>query len=198
VRASRQRRHEAARQAYARACQTRVAEEICSLQAEITLLEDGVEELARGVTKATRRLHEGQVLGGPTPHGAAAPPDVAELAWQGDGVRAVTTAILVEHEGCSYRLGQFEITLSLQGDVRITNLTGRIGLDDHPHVHKGRPRLSNVREGVAKLLGEGQLFEALEVLIDFLKTVRPTDWRTPVWAWPQAQRGGGRGVFAAA
>lgn len=204
VRTTRQRRHESSRQAYARACQARVAEEICSLQAEITLLEDGVEELARGITKATRRLQDSQrgAEGGvppPKPEAEAAPPpDVSHLAWQARGIRAVTAPLLVEHEGRSYCLGRFQIELSLDGDMRITNLTHRVGPDDHPHVHKGRPRLSNVREGVAKLLGEGQLPEALEVLIDFLKTVRPADWRTPVWAWPEARDGGTGGVPAAA
>jgi hypothetical protein len=73
-----------------------------------------------------------------------------------------------------------------------------VGADDHPHVHRGRPRLSNVREGVSKLVGEGQLPEALEVVIDFLKTVRPADWRTPVWAWPESAKRNADGVSAAA
>jgi hypothetical protein len=104
----------------------------------------------------------------------------------------------VEHDGRLYRLGRFQVDLSVDGDVRIANLTVRVGEDDHPHVHRGRPRLTNVREGLAKLLGEGQLPEALEVVIDFLKTVRPGDWRTPVWAWPEAQGGERNGVPAAA
>jgi hypothetical protein len=198
-RAARQRRHEVFRQAYARACQTRVAEEICSLQAEITLLEDGVEELARGITKGTRRLQDGQGAV-PCPADALDPPspEVTEMSWQGRGICATTAPLVVEHEGRSYQLGRFQLDLSLDGDVRITNLSGRVGGDDHPHVHRGRPRLSNVREGVAKLLGEGQVLDALDVLIDFLKTVRPAEWRTPVWAWPEARRGGAGGASAAA
>jgi hypothetical protein len=207
VRVSRQQRHESARQAYAASCQTRVAEEICSLRAEIALLEDGVEELARGITKATRRLQEQQyrlasVEAAPASSGADfdAPrlPEVVEVAWQGRGMRAVTAPIRVEHDGRLYSLGRFQVELSMDGDVRIANLTGRVGDDDHPHVHRGRPRLANVREGLAKLLGEGQLPEALEVVIDFLKTVRPVDWRTPVWAWPEARGGETDGVPAAA
>ncbi len=199
ARVARQQRHEAARQAYARSCQTRVAEEICSLQAEITLLEDGVEELARGITKATRRLQEGQGPALPPPPRDGEPvPDVTDVAWRGRSLRAVTAPIRIEHEGRAYCLGRFEIELSLDGDIRITNLGGRVGNDDHPHVHRGRPRLANVREGVAKLLGEGQLPQALEVLIDFLKTVRPAEWRTPVWAWPEARGEERDGVPAAA
>lgn len=206
VRASRQQRHEAARQAYAVSCQSRVAEEICSLRAEIALLEDGVEELARGITKATRRLQESQCRLTPMDGDPAGPgdldaprlPEVVETAWQGRGMRAVTGPISVEHDGRLYSLGRFQVDLSMDGDVRIANLTGRVGEDDHPHVYRGRPRLSNTREGVAKLLGEGQLPEALEVVIDFLKTVRPGDWRTPVWAWPEARGGERDGVPAAA
>ncbi|MFB3819362.1 MAG: hypothetical protein ACE147_17015, partial [Candidatus Methylomirabilales bacterium] len=170
VRVSRQQRHEAARQAYAASCQTRVAEEICSLRAEIALLEDGVEELARGITKATRRLLESQSRLASPDDGPASPgadldaprlPEVTEVAWQGRGIRAVTAPIRVEHDGRVYSLGRFQVDLSMDGDVRIANLTGRVGEDDHPHVHGGRPRLANVREGLAKLLGEGQLPEAL-------------------------------------
>jgi hypothetical protein len=205
ARAGRQRRHEESRQAYARACQCRVGEEIGSLQAEITLLEDGVEELARGITRATRRLSEmpdgdsrGQRPGTADPTDLAALPEVADLRWQPRGLSVVTHPIRVEHEGRRYALGSFELELAFDGGVRITNRTGRVGADDHPHVHKGRPRLCNVREGVAKLVGEGQLAQAVEVLIDFLKTVRPADWRTPIWAWPEARDEAAHGASAAA
>jgi hypothetical protein len=198
LRAARQHRHEESRQVYARSCQSRVGEEIASLQAEITLLEDGVEELARGITRATRRLAESPARNGSEPLDLAALPEIAQIRWQPRGLRVVTRGIEVEHDGRRYAMGSFELDMAFDGTLRITNLTNRIGADDHPHVHKGHPRLCNVREGVAKLLGEGQLPEALEVLVDFLRTVRPTEWRTPVWAWPEVGEEGRRGASAAA
>ncbi|HYL82485.1 MAG TPA: hypothetical protein VEU07_16830, partial [Candidatus Acidoferrum sp.] len=81
----------------------------------------------------------------------------------------------------------FQIDLSLDGDVRITNISNPIGTYDHPHVCQGRPRLGSIREGVAKLLGESQFAPATEVMIDFVKTVNPADWRQPVGVWPETE-----------
>jgi len=209
VRAARTSRLERERLAYARICHGRVLEEIGSLQAEIALLEDGVEELARGITAAMRRLQDGQRRlqrnearaepGAPAAEvGTDATPELVDLRWEGQIVHAVTRPLHVEYEGRAFCLGAFQLELSLDGDVRILNRTHRIGKEDHPHVSAGRPRLSNVREGVAKLVGEGQVSEALEVLVDFLRTVRPGEWRLPIWAWPEIPSEEPHGVSATA
>ncbi|MGE5849848.1 MAG: hypothetical protein ACM362_06965, partial [Candidatus Methylomirabilota bacterium] len=82
------------------------------------------------------------------------------------------------------------------GEVRIWNLSSRIGAYDHPHIHLGRPCLGPIREGIAKLLGEFQFVAAAEVLIDFLHTVNPADWRLPVLRWPEAVGEADRGILA--
>lgn len=59
ARACRLGRRKDARDAYLSACRERVAEEIRFLEAEIAILEEGVEEMARRITADTRRLREG-------------------------------------------------------------------------------------------------------------------------------------------
>lgn len=199
-----------AREAYVQACQERVAEEIRFLQAEIGFLEDGVEEMARRIAADTRRLTEGRrrlrlmqgerdqpESSGRELESLQALPEVREARIQDGRISLITAPILVEHGGRRYCLGRFQLDLHFNGDVRILNLTDRIGPYDHPHVHQGRPRLGTVREGVAKLLGEFQFVAATEVLIDFLKTVNPADWRLPVLHWPEAGQEAVRGVLAA-
>jgi hypothetical protein len=202
--------HQASREAYVRACHDRVAEEIRFLHAEIAFLEDGVEEMARRVTADTRRLREGYrrlcALQGRTDGAESGGEDLERLqalpgirqAGVQDGRLSLTTApILVEHGGRRYRLGRFQVDLHFNGDVRIRNLTDRIGVFDHPHIHLGRPCLGGVREGIAKLLGEFQFVAAAEVLMDFLHTMNPADWRLPILRWPEAGREADRGVLAA-
>jgi hypothetical protein len=211
VRAGRQVIHGEAREAYARECRDRVADEIRFLQSDTAFLEEGVEEIARRITADSRRLKEGrrrleQLQGR---RDRAEPfdgeserlkdlPEVREVQILDGRLRITTLPILVGFEGRSYCLGSFQIDLSLDGDVRITNVSARSGVYDHPHVCQGRPRLGSIREGIAKLLGECQFAAAIEVLIDFLKTVNPADWRLPVHHWPEAGCEALRGAVAAA
>lgn len=202
-------RRQVARQAYVSACGERVADEVRFLQAEIAFLEGGVEEMARRITSDTRRLKEGQrrlhllqgrrqpESGGREVERLRALPEVCQARVQDGRISLFTFPILVEYGGRVYRLGSFQLDLHFTGDVRIVNLTDPVGPYDHPHIHQGRPCLGTIREGVAKLLGEFQFVAATEVLIDFLKTVNPADWRLSVWRWPEAGHEAGRGVLAA-
>jgi hypothetical protein len=210
VRVGRQKLHGEAREAYTKECRERVSDEIRFLQADIAFLEEGVEEIARRVTADSRRLKEGrrrlsQLQG----QGCTNPfdgdlerlkelPEVREVRILDGRIRVTTFPILIGHEGRTYHLGCFQIDLSLDGDIRMTNLSHRIGSCDHPHIWQGRPRLGTIREGIAKLLGESQFAAATEVLIDFLKTVNPVDWRQPLHGWPQAAGEVLRGVPASA
>ena len=209
VRACRASLCQASRQAYIRACQERVAEEIRFLHAEITFLEDGVEEMARRTTADTRRLREGYrrvrtlqgrtdgtESGGRELERLQALPGVCQAGVQDGRISLTTGPILVEHEGRRYRLGRFHVDLHFNGDVRIRNLTDRMGPYDHPHIHQERPCLGSIREGIAKLLGEFQFVAAAEVLMDFLHTVNPADWRLPVLQWAEAVCEADRGVLA--
>lgn len=198
-----------ARQAYIGACRERLVEEIRFLEAEIAILEEGVEEMARRIATDTRRLREGRrrlrlsdewqdplEAVGQELERLRALPEVCDAHREDGRIRLTTGPILAGHEGRRYSLGRFQVDLSFNGDVRVVNLTNRVGPFDHPHVHAGRPCLGGVREGMAKLLGEFQLAAAAEVLIDFLKTVNPAEWRLPVFHWPEAGQEIEHGVLA--
>jgi hypothetical protein len=200
VRMQRMTLREGARAAYVSACQERVAEEIRFLLTEIAFLEDGVEEMARRISADTRRLNEGrrrrgilqggqdpQESGGREVESLQSLSGVREARVQDGRISVTTIPLVVEHGDRRYRLGSFQVDLYFNGDVRITNLTHRVGPYDHPHVHHGRPCLGSVREGIAKLLGEYQFVAATEVLIDLLLTVDPAEWRLPVTQWPEAE-----------
>ena len=210
VRTCRQSCRQSGRGAYIGACQERMAEEIRFLQDEIVFLEDGVEEMARRITGDTRRRRETHrrlclLQGRPDPPKAdegeleqlQALAEVCEARVRVGRISLSTHPILAEHGGRWFRLGRFQLDLHFSGDIRIVNLTHPVGPYDHPHIHNGRPCLGEIREGIAKLLGEFQFMAAAEVLVDFLKTVNPTDWRVPVLYWPEAAREAERGVLAA-
>ncbi|HSB70853.1 MAG TPA: hypothetical protein VLT62_16125 [Candidatus Methylomirabilis sp.] len=210
VHVGRQGLHGEARKAYTRECRERVSDEIRFLQADIAFLEEGVEEIARRITADSRRMKEGRRrLGQLQGQGCADPfegdlerlkdlPEVREVRILDGRIRVTTFPILIGFEGRIFHLGSFQIDLSLDGDIRMTNLSHRIGACDHPHIWQGRPRLGSIREGIAKLLGESQFAAATEVLIDFLKTVNPADCRQPLHGWPEAEGEVLRGVPASA
>ncbi len=202
---------EAARAAYVRACAKRVAEEIQALEAEVAFLEAGVEQIGRRITADTRRLQAASRDLRRPPGGASPPeaegweserlralPEVREVQERDGWLSIITAPMAVAHAGRCYLLGQFRLDLHASGEVRIVNLTHRVGPYDHPHVHNGRPCLGAAREGIAKLLGEGRLATAAEVLIDFIRTVDPAEWRMPVLHWPETADGAAHGVLAAA
>ena len=83
----------------------------------------------------------------------------------------------------SIDLGRFEIKVSFDGDVRITNLTRRFWFYDHPHIREGVPCLGNIQEGVAKLIGTYQFAAVSQVLIDFLQLVNPKEWVVSAHYW---------------
>jgi hypothetical protein len=189
------------RQRFQAACDARRQDEVEGLEQEIGALERSLAEYGRRITADTRLLAERRRrLRGlqDLPAGTATTvlefdrirdlPQVCHLDAQ-DGVLGIITHTLeAECGGRRFRLGAFRVEIHFDGDVRITNLTEPRGLYDHPHVRQARPCLGNVREGVAKLIGEYEFAAAAQVLIDFLQTVNPQDWRLPVFYWPRVER----------
>lgn len=184
------------RQAYLQECQGRVQEEIAFLEREINCIEDNLEEYARRITTETRRLQEcrqrlNALRGIRTTDREPLReidelrqlPEVRDLQVQDGRITIVTTPLQVEYGGRWFQLGSFRIELGFGGEIRMRNLTDAVGAYDHPHIYQGRPCLGNIREGVAKMIGEYQLVAAVYVLLDFLKTVNPRDWRIPVVYW---------------
>ena len=184
------------RQAYLQECHSRVQEEIVFLEKEMDFIEDNVEEYARRITTETRRLQEyrqrlNALRGIRTTDQEHLRdmdqlrdlPEVRDLQIQDGRITIVTAPLQVEYGGRRFHLGSFKVEIAFGGDIRIRNLTDAVGAYDHPHIYQGRPCLGNIREGVAKMIGEYQLVAAVYILIDFLKTVNPKDWRIPIVYW---------------
>jgi len=114
-------------------------------------------------------------------------PEVVHVDVQDGALAIITRPLEADCGGQRYRLGAFRVEIQFEGDVRIANLTDRRGPYEHPHVRQGRPCLGNVREGVAKLIGELEFAAAAQVLLDFLQTVNAQDWRIPVFYWPRVK-----------
>ncbi len=180
------------------ACGDRLRDEVRRLEREIDEMERTLEEYGRRITAETRTLGERHrrlraLQGLPLEPANTLRefdrirelPEVRQVDVADGGIALVTSTL---EAGCGshrYRLGAFRIEIQFDGEVRVTNLTDPRGLYDHPHVRQARPCLGNIREGVAKLIGEFEFAAAAQVLIDFLKTVNASDWRIPVFYWPR-------------
>lgn len=103
-----------------------------------------------------------------------------------DGVLQVfTDPIVIEYGFRQYRLGRFRLDLHFDGRVFLRNLTDRFETYDHPHVENGRPCLGNIQEWVQRLLAQREFAAASEVLLQYLRTVNPVDWRKAVTFWTE-------------
>ena len=109
-------------------------------------------------------------------------------------VRVLTTSLKVEYGGSWYRLGRYRIEIQVSGSrgvVRCFNLDHRPNGYHHPHVQgDGSCCLGNIADGVARLLGEYEFAALAGLMVQFLRTVNPGDWYTPITNWPL--EGGGR------
>lgn len=112
-------------------------------------------------------------------------PGVAE-AWVREGaVHVLTERIVIEYGFRRYRLGRFRIELHFDGRLFLRNLTDRYETYDHPHIENGRPCLGNIQEWVQRLLAQREFAAATEILLQYLRTVNPADWRKAVTFWTE-------------
>ena len=189
----------------------RIVDEVGFLESEIRSTEETLDAASRRITAETRHLHAcrrrlGQ-LRGELDEGESdlareldrlsELPEVAGTTAFPAGLRMITRPLQVEHGGRLYALGSFQVDLLYNGDITIHNLTSRHGFYDHPHVWDGTPCLGNVREGLAKLIGEFQLVAASEVILDFLKTINQKDWHISIDHWGKIPEGGHPASFPA-
>ncbi len=188
------------REVYLRECRSRLQEETAFLEQEMRFTEDNLEEYARRITAETRQLHAYQqrlntLRGAPSQQEQHLKdldqvkelPEVREVQIQDGRITIFTTPLRAECGGRAYHLGSYRIEIAFNGDIRIRNLTDPLGAYDHPHIYQGRPCLGNIREGVAKMIGEYQFVAVVYVLLDFLTTVNPKDWRIPIAYWPEVE-----------
>lgn len=191
------RRKALTRSQFQQATSDRVTDEIGFLEAEVRSTEEALEAGSLRITADTRHLQacrrrlrrlRGELLQDEDDvtreldllHQLS---DVADVTASRTGLRILTRAIQAEHGGKVYALGTFQIDFSYSGEITIRNLTSRHGYYDHPHIWDGNACLGNIREGLAKLIGEFQLAAASEVLLDFLKTINPKDWHVSIERW---------------
>lgn len=112
-------------------------------------------------------------------------PDVREVEILGDRLCIFTNTVDTVVGGKRYRLGRFRVDIRFNGDVAIKNLTRPHGYYDHPHVWNAKPCLGNVGPSVIRLVSELQWVAAAELLLEYLKTVNPKEWYTPVHHWEE-------------
>lgn len=186
------------RQAYLRECRSRLQEETAFLEQEMRFTEENLEEYARRITAETRRLYAYQqrlntLQGAPSEHEQYLKdldqlkelPEVRDVEIQDGRITVFTTPLRAQFGDREFHLGSYRMEISFVGDIRIRNLTDALGAYDHPHIYQGRPCLGNIREGIAKMIGEYQFVAVVYVLLDFLKTINPKDWRIPIAYWPE-------------
>lgn len=150
-----------------------------------------LRELEQRLLKAQRRLSElEQYQAVPDPLGRdfdriAGLPGVAEVRIANGVLQVFTDPIVIEYGFRHYRLGRFRLDLHFDGRVFVRNLTDRYETYDHPHVENGRPCLGNIQEWVQRLLAQREFAAATEVLLQYLRTVNPADWRKAVTFWAE-------------
>ena len=174
-----------------------IGDEISFLESEVRSTEEALEAASLRLTAETRHLQacrrrlrqlKGELAGDEADVARELDrlsdlPDVADVTAGPTGLRILTRPIRAQHGGKLYSLGTFQIDLQYNGEITIVNLTSSHGYYDHPHIWNGKPCLGNVRQGVAKLIGEFQLAAASEVVLDFLVTINPKDWHISVEHW---------------
>jgi hypothetical protein len=112
-------------------------------------------------------------------------PEVRDVEIRGDRLCVFTDTIDTVVAGKRYRLGCFRVDIRFNGDVAIKNLTQPYGYYDHPHVWNAKPCLGNIGQNVMKLVSEFQWVAAAELLLEYLKTVNPKEWYTPIHNWEE-------------
>lgn len=160
---------------------------------ELTLRTSGrqMREMERRLLQAQRRLLE------LTQQQAAAKtlacefdriatlPGVVDVEIREGILQVFTEPIVVEYGFHRYRLGRFRMDLHFDGRLFLRNLTNRYETYDHPHIENGRACLGNIQEWVHRLLAQGEFAAAAELLVQYLKTVNPADWRKAVTHWAE-------------
>ncbi len=112
-------------------------------------------------------------------------PGVVDVAVRDGVLQVYTEPVVIDYGFRRFRLGRFRLDLHFDGRLFVRNLTGRYETYDHPHVDNGRPCLGNIQEGVQRLLAQREFAAATEILLQYLRTVNPSDWRKAVTFWAE-------------
>jgi len=110
-------------------------------------------------------------------------PGVEDVRVSDCVLQVFTEPIVIEYGFRRYRLGRYRLDLHFDGRLFIQNLTDRYDTYDHPHVESGRPCLGNIQDWVQRLLAQREFAAATELLLQYLRTVNPSDWRKAITFW---------------
>jgi hypothetical protein len=148
-----------------------------SLERRLTLAERRLTELGRQEASLESLMRDFQRL--------TRLPGVTDVEVRDGVLRVFTEVVIIPYGTRRYRLGRFRLDLHFDGRVFLRNLTNRHETYDHPHVDSGRPCLGNIQEWIHRLLAQREFVAACEVLLQYLWTVNPADWRKAVTFWPE-------------
>ena len=161
-------------------------------------VEENLKELSRQMASQTRLLRNCRVRLGTLKQaeqsqellereldGLLGIPEVREVQVLGDRLRVFTDTVDTVVASKRYRLGRFRLDIRFNGDVAIKNLTRAYGYYDHPHIWNAKPCLGNLRHNVLKLVSEFQWVATAQLLLEYLKTVNPNGWYTPIDHWEE-------------
>ncbi len=119
-------------------------------------------------------------------------PGVMRVLVKDNLILVFTDQIDVEFDNLVYNIGQFRIevpVLNAHRGIRCFNLTRTLGGYCHPHIKEdGQCCLGNIADGVAKLIGEYQYSILIQLLLQYLRTVNPSDWYYSIEHWPRAAK----------
>jgi len=91
------------------------------------------------------------------------------ISFQRNCLKAKTTMIYVQEQKKTYRLGEFEVILSFDGNIKIHSLFKDRGVaQDHPHISSGNPCWGNMNGEPQKRIAESEFDVALVEIYTFL------------------------------
>lgn len=179
---------------------TPTVEEGGILQEQMAVVEAHLKELSRQLASQTRLLQncqerlrilkrsetaEEQLLR--ELDGLLGIPEVRGVEVLEDRLRVFTDTVDTIVAGKRYRLGRFCLDIRFNGEVAIKNVTHAYGYYDHPHVWNAKPCLGNIGQSILKLVSEFQWVAAAVLLLEYLKTVNPKEWYTPIDHWEEVR-----------
>lgn len=178
-----------------------VRAEVAALEGELRELEASLRTSGRQMRDLERRLLLTQRRLSELEQHQAAPetlardfqrigqlPGVADVGIREGALQVFTDPIIIQYGFRHYRLGRYRLDLYFDGRIFLRNLTDRYETYDHPHVENGRPCLGNIQEWVQRLLAQREFAAATEVLLQYLRTINPADWRKAVTYWAEVQK----------
>jgi hypothetical protein len=108
-----------------------------------------------------------------------------QIEFEDNTVRAKTYPVTISYESDDYDIGTLVIELNLsRGQAKIINLTNAANGYPHPHVNEsGEICLGNISTGLARMLGEFEIYGALELLHKFVHTYNEPDAYQKIQYW---------------